>query len=621
MKNALFVLLTTFAIALAVQGIGDVFRKPDMKIGEIVFSPRNDEALDEIQQIALKNRGRIFRATKILKIYVMTFEPPFPLEEMQVLATSDVENFFEKYRICRQQIFSMIDLLENKNLVEFAQPNYYYYICDYTPNDPYFIDDGNYLPDGGADQYGSFITNCPAGWEISTGDPDVLLCIIDSGVDVDHPDLSDNIWINPGEDIDGDGVLYDYDDLNGIDDDGNGYVDDLFGYDFAGGNTGATTDDVSEEDWNPDIHYSGDDGWGTPDPSCGDGIAESMLTPPDMGVGHGTHCAGIAGAVMDNELMFAGAGGHISIVPVRTHNPEGSGLSSDMAAGIEYAAIIGADVASMSFGGMFGTSDPAIESACNYAYSNGVVLVAASGNEGGMFGVSSPASLPTTLAVGSFNHAEERSSFSNYGAELDVLASGGESNMWTSEMTEVVWSTFVISVAGAGTTAYSPGDHTIEGEVGTSMACPQAAGLAALIKSVNRTLSPDSVYAIIRNTARDIGTPGRDDETGYGIIDFGAALVAASADVKETQKPKNISMKISPNPANPTALISIELQKSQSGILKIANIAGKTETVLHSGIFHNGINIFRTPNNLKSGIYFAKFDGTQKISRKFCIIK
>ena len=119
MKNALFVLLTTFAIALAVQGIGDVFHKPDMKIGEIVFSPRNDEALDEIQQIAFENNGRIFRATKVLKIYVMTFEPPFPLEEMEILATSDVENFFEKYRICRQQIFSMINLLENKNLVEF----------------------------------------------------------------------------------------------------------------------------------------------------------------------------------------------------------------------------------------------------------------------------------------------------------------------------------------------------------------------------------------------------------------------------------------------------------------------------------------------------------------------
>ncbi len=621
MKISLTAILIFCVSTFALVGTGNISQKPDMKIGNVVFCPKSDAALSAIERIAQQNGGKVFRATKILKIYVMSFEPAVPADEIQNLKTTDIAQFWDKYEICRQQVFSMVQKLRGKNLVEFAQPNYYYYICDYTPDDPYFVDDGNYLPEMGPDQYGSFIANAPAGWEISTGDPDVLLCIIDSGVDVDHPDLSANIWINPGEDIDSDGVLYDYDDLNGIDDDGDGFVDDLFGYDFVGGNIGASTDDVSEEDWNPDIHYSGDDGWGIPDPSCGNGIAESPYTPPDMGVGHGTHCAGIAGAVMDNEIMFAGAAGHISLVPVRIMNPEGSGLSSDMAAGIEYAAIIGADVASMSFGGMFGSSDPAVESACNYAHDEGVALIVASGNEGGMFGVSSPASLPTTLAVGSFNHSLARSSFSNYGAELDVLASGGESDMWTGEMSEVVWSTFVISVAGAGTTAYAAGDHTIEGEAGTSMACPQAAGLAALIKSVNRTLSPDSVYSIMRNTAQDVGTAGWDAETGYGIIDFGEALAAASADVEETPKPQAVSMKIFPNPANPTAKVSVNLKNAQNGELEVIDISGRVDAVLHSGYFHSGLNCFKLPENLKSGIYVIRFDGNNLITKRFCIIK
>jgi len=368
--------------------------------------------------------------------------------------------------------------------------------------------------------------------------------------------------------------------------------------------------DTIQQDWNPDIHYYGDDGWGEPDPSCGLGDSTT-----DIGVSHGTHCAGIAGAVMDNELGFAGAAGHISIVPVRVMTPAGGGYSSDIAAGIEYAGIIGADVASMSFA--WPTNDAAIDNACRFAYEHGVALIVAAGNRG-MPIVSFPASSPYTLAVGSFNSRRERSHFSSYGSALDVLAAGGDVTSHGGTVTyEVIWSTWVVNVYEAGIFGVEPGTHSIAGEIGTSMAAPQAAGLAALIKSICPDIPPDSVYNIIRNTAQDVGAPGWDPQTGYGIIDFQAALSSISA-VKESPKPNQIAMEIFPNPANPTATVKITLDKPQRLSVKIYDISGKMVANLFTGELDAGTHSFTTPP-LKSGEYTVRaastrFAKTQKLT-------
>ncbi len=616
--RALGVVCFAFAVCSAMVYPGFDGRKPDMRPGEVVFHPKSDVALAKIEEMARRMGGRVRKVTRVLPIYLLTFEPALDPEVLDELLRRDAKEFWEGYELCRRQVLDLVKRLEEGGLVEYASPNHYFYIA-YTPDDPFFVDDGNYLPGAGEDQYGFFIANAPAGWDYTTGDRDVLLCIIDSGVDVDHPDLADNIWVNPGEDIDSDGELYDYDDLNGVDDDGNGYVDDLFGYDFVGGNVGGLSDDPSQEDWNPDVHYYGDDGWGEPDPSCGDGIAQNPLVDmADVGVAHGTHCAGIAGAVMDNGFMFAGACGRVSIVPVRVVNPEGSGVTTDIVAGIEYAALIGADVASMSFGGL---TDPAIQEACQFAYDNGVVLVAATGNDGGS--VLPPASYPTTLAVGSFNSERERSYFSNYGPGLDVLGSGGDATTdgWTIEYTEVVWSTWVVSVAEAETTSFSPGDHTDAGEAGTSMACPQAAGLAALIRSVAPELSPDSVYRIIRNTAQDVGPPGWDDETGYGIIDFGEALAAATLGVTEAALPDGFRCTVMPNPANPTAVVKLFVPKAQRAEVRVVDLAGKVVCTLFDGQLSRGLHRFTLPKEVPAGTFVLTFSGDVRFAKKITIVR
>jgi len=172
-------------------------------------------------------------------------------------------------------------------------------------------------------------------WNLETGSDSIKIAIIDSGVNYKHPDLAENIWVNPAEDLDGDGVVYDFDDLDGIDNDGNGYIDDLIGYDFLTG-IGSV--------------WPGEDG-GIPD------------TDPNDFDGHGTHCAGISAAVTNNAVDVVGIAGGWSgsrsfggsrIMCLRTGGTASDGYGyvnpNDCATAINYAAYMGANVINCSWG-------------------------------------------------------------------------------------------------------------------------------------------------------------------------------------------------------------------------------------------------------------------------------
>ena len=163
-----------------------------------------------------------------------------------------------------------------------------------TPNDPRW-----------SSLYGMVSIDAPAAWNTTTGNSSVVVAVIDSGVEINHPDLAANMWQNPGETPG-----------NGRDDDGNGFVDDVSGYDFS-------------------------DGDGNPDVEDGSGNGES----------HGTHCAGTVGAVGNNGVGVVGVCWDVSIMAVRVLDADGSGDYYDVADGIVYAAENGADVISMSLGG------------------------------------------------------------------------------------------------------------------------------------------------------------------------------------------------------------------------------------------------------------------------------
>ncbi len=280
--------------------------------------------------------------------------------------------------------------------------------------------------------------DAPEAWDIGIGNPDVVIAIVDSGADYKHPDLANNIWNNTDE-IPG----------NGIDDDSNGYIDDIRGWDF---------------------YYN-----------------DSNITD---GNGHGTMCAGIAGAVANNGIGMAGASWNCKIMPVRIANESWYWSYAKKAAGIKYAADNGADIVSMSFGSP--PNSNIMRDAVNYAYNKGVFLCAAAGNSN----ISQkfyPAAYDNVTAVAATNQNDRRCTpddwgegyGSNYGDWVDIAAPG-----------HLIYTTM-------------PTYHVIYNDPpdplqknysiswGTSFASPLVAGVAALLLSKNPSLTPDQVKELL----------------------------------------------------------------------------------------------------------------------------
>jgi subtilisin family serine protease len=259
--------------------------------------------------------------------------------------------------------------------VLFAEPDYRYRILA-LPDDPdldlqWGLQNTGQVVNGTTGTSGADLDAKDA-WDLNTGSRDIVVAVVDSGVDLSHPDIAANIWTNPGE-IAG----------NQIDDDGNGYVDDVHGWDFVAG------------DDNP-------------------------LDP----LNHGTHVAGIIGAVGDNALGTTGVCWRVSIMPLRFITAAGYGTTSEAIEAIEYADAMGADVINLSWGGP--DFSQALKAAIDAAHA---LVVCAAGNDGSDMAVSPtyPAAFDSAniLSVGASNADDDLASFSDYSDSLvDVAAPG-----------------------------------------------------------------------------------------------------------------------------------------------------------------------------------------------------
>jgi thermitase len=353
-----------------------------------------------------------------------------------------------------------------------ANPNRIPYPCS-APNDPYFGKQWFLNNRGQLIWYERFLflgkipimwptrglpdadIDAPEAWEITTGSPDVVIAILDTGIDYTHPDLAANIWNNADE-IPG----------NGIDDDHNGYIDDVRGWDF----------------------YNHDN-------------------DPKDDHGHGTLCAGIAGAVGNNGVGIAGVAWNCKIMSVKILNETGwEAPWEDVAAAIKYAADNGANVISMSFGVY--EVHYILEDAVNYAYSKGVFLCAAAGNDN-TDNVSYPCAYDNVTAVGWTNLKDQASSYSCYGDWVDIAAPG---NLIYSTMP-----TYHVTDNDYG----MPQNYTFH--AGTSAATPMVAGVAALLLSKDPSLSPDEVKALLCN---NVDPYTGDKYIGTGRINAYKALAA-----------------------------------------------------------------------------------------------
>ncbi|MDF3059312.1 MAG: hypothetical protein K0R17_3527 [Rariglobus sp.] len=388
----------------------------------------NEQKLNAI----LSPKGAAIRSVKpASKVYLVTI--PAPLEINGLPGT-------------------IAALQAEAGIVALAEPDFIVHV-DTTPNDASFAQLYGLHNTGQTGGTADADIDAPEAWDITTGSRNVRVGVIDTGIDYTHPDLAANMWTNPGE-IAG----------NGIDDDNNGYIDDLHGWDFV------------NNDANPmDDHY------------------------------HGTHVAGTIGAVGNNATGVAGVSWQVSLVALKFLSASGSGTTSDAVEAVAYATLLDVDFTSNSWGG--GPYSQALYDAIAEAGVAGHLFIAAAGNSSQNADVSvhypGGYNLNNIVCVAATDHNDQLASFSNYGITSVDLAA-----------------------PGVNTVSTSPG-FSYRTLSGTSMATPHVAGAAALLLSVQPGLaSPELKAALLNSVDRVPSLSGR--VLTEGRLNVASALAALS---------------------------------------------------------------------------------------------
>ena len=347
-----------------------------------------------------------------------------------------------------------ISLLENSGLVEYAEPNYIQY-ARVTPNDPRFPEMWGLNNTGQTGGVPDADIDAPEAWDLRTDASNVVIEVIDTGTDYTHPDLSANMWRNPGEIPN-----------NGIDDEGNGLIDDVYGV------------DARDNDTNP-------------------------MDDND----HGTHTAGTIGAVGNNAIGVTGVAWNAQIMALRfLGGIFGSGTTEDAIRCLDYALMMKQDFAiplaatSNSWGG--GGFSQALKDAIAAHGANNILFVASAGNDARNTDStpSYPASYdePNIISVASTTHTEDLSSFSNFGTTtVDLGAPGSDILSTTRNNTYSVFS-------------------------GTSMAAPHVGGVVALLAAANPTWAASDIKDRILSTVDPVASLA-------GITGSGGRLNAVNA--------------------------------------------------------------------------------------------
>jgi subtilisin family serine protease len=345
-----------------------------------------------------------------------------------------------------------------------------------TPNDPYFSTVGTWGQPFD-DLWNLKKIGAPSAWDSNQGEG-VVVAVVDSGLDLAHPDIASNVWLNIDE-IAG----------NGIDDDGNGFVDDMNGWNFSSANANPSDD-----------------------------------------FGHGTHVAGTIAAIANNEVGIVGVAPRAKVLPIKALDATGRGTFDALANALVYAAQNGADVINNSWGcNASCPSNPVIEDAVTLANSLGSVVVFAAGNSSQDIDQYSPQNQPNVIVVSASGPSDELEFFSNYG-NIDVAAPGGSPKQAPPDY-EPFRSILSLRSSSCHPKLCAPellvGDRYLR-QAGTSMAAPHVAGLAALVLDRHPTYSPEEVRQVLRHSADDAGTPGFDATTGYGRINAAKAVLEPS---------------------------------------------------------------------------------------------
>ncbi|MBN1307712.1 MAG: S8 family serine peptidase [Chitinispirillaceae bacterium] len=372
-----------------------------------------------------------------------------------------------------EAIEKLIDAYTASGLFEYVEPDYITRGCSsgegWFPNDEYFKrqwalhNDATFNMSGAFNPKDDADIDMPEAWEIEQGDTSVIIAILDSGCKMDHPELAGRLWKNPGEIPD-----------NGVDDDGNGYIDDVNGWDFV-------NDDNDPSDDN----------------------------------GHGTAMAGIIGANTNNGIGFAGVNPNARMMILKVLDSISEGTTLNFTKGIEFATKKGAKIINMSL-----SHPKEVESEheiIKFADSNNIPIVSGTGNDN-VEKINYPAVYDEVFAVGATGPDDKRYSFSdtagsNYGTQIDIVAPG----------------VYIFKLDYKEVNKYNLYNK------GTSLSTAYTTGVASLLLSKNPALTPSQIKDILRQSADDqVGDPSEDTKGwdkyfGWGRLNAHKALQMASA--------------------------------------------------------------------------------------------
>ncbi len=354
-------------------------------------------------------------------------------------------------------VATAVDVLAADPRVEYVEPNYRRFIS-LVPDDTYYT--SGLLTH--LEQSNDADIDAATAWNETTGSRNVLVAVLDTGVDIDHPDLAGNIWVNPGEVAN-----------NGIDDDNNGYIDDVNGWDFIDNDNNVSP---------------------IPDSAVFD---ETVVL-------HGTHVAGTIGATGNNVEGVTGINWEVTILPIKVFDDDGNSTIAVIVEAMEYATSLGADVFNMSFGGYSNSQTEAAGIA--EVVANGGLVVAAAGNDSLNIDdyPSYPVCYEDVLGVSAVDGDDGMAWFTNYGAGCVDVAAPGQSILSTY---------YTDDPANGFTSAYGYLS-------GTSMATPVVSGIAALMLAVDDTLTNGDLLALIVSSTDTIGLP----ELGSGRVNAAQAV-------------------------------------------------------------------------------------------------